>query len=242
MFVETSGHGPALVLLHGFGLHSGFLEPLALALTDQFTVHRVDLPGHGRSVDEPFAVDAIIGELHERFAGAHVVGWSLGGLLAQLLPDAASLSLIASSARFLRHRDWPHGVDPATLSQFGADLRSDFAGTMRRFVALEVLGGEHTQLLPEALARATQFGPPSLQALESGLDFLHRFDRREPLSAPPLWIGGSRDRMIRPQAIRASAALSTCSRALLLAGAGHAPFMTHPQQLAQAIAEHAHEA
>jgi pimeloyl-[acyl-carrier protein] methyl ester esterase len=238
MFVESSGNGPEVVLLHGWGLHGGFFAPLADQLAARFTVHCVDLPGHGRSVNQSFDTAAITTELSARFGRAHVVGWSMGGLLAQLLPSPRSLTLIASSAKFLRDSSWQHGVDANVLDAFAADLRTDFAQTMARFVDLEVLGATSRSGRPAALQQATRFGPPSADALGAGLDFLRQFDRRQPLSGPALWIGGARDRMIHPNAIRASADLSNHGRALIVRGAGHAPFITHAAELFHAIAEH----
>ena len=49
LYVEASGAGPPLVLLHGFAMHGGLFAPLLPALTPHFRVHVVDLPGHGRS-------------------------------------------------------------------------------------------------------------------------------------------------------------------------------------------------
>lgn len=238
MFVESSGEGPEILLLHGWGLHGGFFAPLVAQLATRFTVHCVDLPGHGRSLEQRFDAAAIGTELAARFGNAHVIGWSMGGLLAQLLPAPRSLTLIASSAKFLRDSNWQHGVQGEVLDAFAGDLRTDFGQTMARFVELEVLGGANRESRPAALAQATRFGPPSADALKAGLDFLRQFDRRRPLSSSALWIGGARDRMIHPQAVRASADLSRDSRALILRGAGHAPFITHAPELADAIAQH----
>ena len=49
LFHEVHGQGPALVLLHGWAMHSGIFAPLVDRLAPHFTLHCVDLPGHGRS-------------------------------------------------------------------------------------------------------------------------------------------------------------------------------------------------
>lgn len=51
MHVETRGHGPDLVLLHGWAMHGGVFAPLIDTLADDFRIHVVDLPGHGFSRD-----------------------------------------------------------------------------------------------------------------------------------------------------------------------------------------------
>ena len=45
--VEVIGHGPPLILLHGWAMHGGIFAPLVQALREHHTLHVVDLPGHG---------------------------------------------------------------------------------------------------------------------------------------------------------------------------------------------------
>jgi alpha-beta hydrolase superfamily lysophospholipase len=45
----TAGHGPALILLHGYTQTSRMWRPLIPKLTDKFTVVAPDLPGIGDS-------------------------------------------------------------------------------------------------------------------------------------------------------------------------------------------------
>ena len=49
LHVEVVGNGPALVLVHGWGLHGGVFAPLVERLSAEFQFHLVDLPGHGGS-------------------------------------------------------------------------------------------------------------------------------------------------------------------------------------------------
>ena len=47
LHVEVSGNGPPLVLLHGWAMHGGVFAPLVERLRSRFSLHVVDLPGHG---------------------------------------------------------------------------------------------------------------------------------------------------------------------------------------------------
>ena len=49
LHVEVSGHGAPLVMLHGWGMHGGAWGDVVARLAQSFTVHNVDLPGHGFS-------------------------------------------------------------------------------------------------------------------------------------------------------------------------------------------------
>ncbi|RBE90559.1 pimeloyl-[acyl-carrier protein] methyl ester esterase, partial [Xanthomonas oryzae pv. oryzae] len=52
MHIDVIGHGPALVLLHGWALHGGVFAPLVERLAPHYQLHLVDLPGHGFSRDD----------------------------------------------------------------------------------------------------------------------------------------------------------------------------------------------
>ena len=59
LYFETSGRGRDVVLVHGWGLHGGVWARVAAALADHFTVHQVDLPGHGHSASvAPYTLPA----------------------------------------------------------------------------------------------------------------------------------------------------------------------------------------
>ena len=49
LYTQTSGNGPDLVLIHGWGLHGGIWGRFVPLLEAHFCVTCVDLPGHGRS-------------------------------------------------------------------------------------------------------------------------------------------------------------------------------------------------
>ena len=86
---REAGHGPALVLLHGFLCDSRCWRPQA-HLSDQFRVVAWDAPGAGKSSDPPdtFTTADYVQCLAQFLDGigierAHIVGLSWGGILAQ---------------------------------------------------------------------------------------------------------------------------------------------------------------
>jgi pimeloyl-ACP methyl ester carboxylesterase len=85
-----AGHGPVLVLLHGFLFDSRIWRPQLEGLSTHFTVIAWDAPGAGQSPDPPetFGIrdwaDCLAGLLDvARVGSAHIVGLSWGGILAQ---------------------------------------------------------------------------------------------------------------------------------------------------------------
>lgn len=104
------GRGPDIVLLHGVGLDAKMWHRCLPRLTGQFRVTSIDLRGHGRS---PAATPGLtLADLSSDVAGvldqisalrAHLVGFSLGALVAQQLALAEpqrvqSLTLVSSVA------------------------------------------------------------------------------------------------------------------------------------------------
>ena len=83
--VEIVGQGQPLVLIHGWGMHSGVWQALVKRFSKQYMLYLVDLPGHGHSRPiEPYHLHALADEVAEVIPGvSDVLGWSLGGLVAQ---------------------------------------------------------------------------------------------------------------------------------------------------------------
>jgi len=110
LHAEASGRGRPLVLLHGWGFHSGIWGGLAERLARGRRLIRVDLPGHGHSADSDFAsLDGLVDDIAAAIPDeALVAGWSLGGLAALRLATrhrakVRALALIAETDQPLAH-------------------------------------------------------------------------------------------------------------------------------------------
>lgn len=250
MHIDVQGSGPDLVLIHGWAMHGGIFAPLLDRLTTQFRVHVVDLPGHGYSRDE---THFDVAESAQRIAAASPralwVGWSLGGLVAQHAALARAeqvrgVALIASSPRFVSAADWPQGVPTEVFAAFGADLGERYKDAIERFLALETLGSANAQTeLRELKQQVFERGEPNITALSDGLRALDSVDLRaelKRLAMPSLWIAGRRDRLVATAAMAWAAQQAPHARYLEL-NSGHAPFLGHAADVAQAIAAFAAE-
>ena len=249
LFHEVRGQGPALVLLHGWAMHSGIFAPLVDRLAAHFTIHLVDLPGHGRSAGLPLTLEHAAAQVADAVpARALWLGWSLGGLVA--LHAAATrpaqvrgLVMLAASPRFVRADDWPLGMDASIFREFAQALGSDYRGTLDRFLMLEAQGSDRVRE-ELRLLRAEVFahGEPAADVLCDGLGLLEDSDLRAALpglSMPSLWIAGRRDRLVSPAAMQAAAALAPASAFHQVDSGGHAPFLTHADEVAAALREFA---
>jgi pimeloyl-[acyl-carrier protein] methyl ester esterase len=251
LHIETVGAGPDLVLIHGWAMHSGIFAPLTPLLAERFRVHLVDLPGHGFSRGDTGACDlaAWAGRVLDATPAAIWVGWSLGGLVALQAALARpsrvrGLVEIAASPCFVNADDWTHGVDLAVFAQFALGLRQNYREAIERFLALETLGSANAQAeLRELKTLVFARGEPALDVLEQGLYMLEATDLRAALAQlamPSLWIGGRRDRLVPSAAMRWAATQSVQSGFVEIAS-GHAPFLSHAADVAQAIGDFAQD-
>ena len=246
MHIALRGSGPPLVMLHGWAMHGGSFEPLCIRLENSFTLHLVDLPGHGASIDSatPLALDAVAREVAARTPPALWLGWSLGGLVAlhaaQALPmSVRGLAMICASPRFVRNDDWPQGMDASVFVGFADELVRDYRATIDRFVLLEAQGSDHVRDdIRRLREQVFAWGTPDRGRLCDGLALLQQSDLRAglpSLAMPSLWLAGRRDRLVSPAAMRAAAALAPAASFVQIEHGGHAPFLSHADEVASAL-------
>lgn len=251
LHVEVSGAGQPLVMLHGWGMHGGIWQEAATELARDLEIHNVDLPGHGLSgkardaAAHAYSLDAIVDALCDAFTEpVNVLGWSLGGIIAQRWAQrepnrVRRLVLMASTPCFATRADWVAGMSPELLDQFGIDLAHHFAETLRRFLGLQLRGSEgEREVLATLRARLFSRGEPDMPALLGGLAILRDADLRSGLGGitqPALIIAGERDRLTPAAASRYMAQAMPNARVVEIAGAAHAPFLSHPQACVAAI-------
>jgi pimeloyl-[acyl-carrier protein] methyl ester esterase len=241
--VDVRGRGPDLVLLHGWGLNGAAWGPWLDGLAGIARLHVIDLPGHGSS-PWPRGI-ATLEALSAHVAGvvparALLCGWSLGGLVAleiarQQVRNLAGLVLIATTPRFVAAPDWPCAMAEALLRDFGERLRSDYARTVRDFLALQALGDERQRETLRTLRDAVASRPaPDPGGLAHGIEILLGADLRAASAAiatPALVIAGERDRLTPPAAARALAASLRSASFCLIPRAAHAPFLPHAAEV-----------
>ena len=246
LYTETAGNGPDLVLIHGWGLHSGIWDGFAPLLEAGFRVTRVDLPGHGRSSWQGATsldawVDAVLTAVP---LPAAWLGWSLGGLVAMraalMAPgQVTTLITLASSPCFVRRPGWESAMLPSLLENFSAELQQDYARTLNRFLSLQVRGSEHASRVLKTLRKTLlAHGEPDAAALSAGLELLRTTDMRNDLgevACKALLLMGERDTLAPPRAGYETAALLADAQLAVIVGAGHAPFLAEPEAVAKQI-------
>jgi len=238
MFVDVAGKGPNLTLLHGWGLNGAVWRGIHDELARRFTLHVIDLPGHGRSHGAPVTtLDALVDAVaHAMPARTHLLGWSLGGHTAMALAHryparVDKLVSVCATPRFVAGDDWPHGTKPEVLADFARRLSNNYLATIRNFLALQALNQPGMRGVIRKLHDAVDaHGAPSIASLTASLDILRASDIRAEvpaIAAPALVIQGDHDALTSVNAAQWLADHLPDSTYCLIEHAAHAPFLSH---------------
>ena len=239
-----------MVLLHGWAMNSAVWRPCLQRLPDWIAPRCIDLPGYGQSADvRAVALDDYVDHVARQIDRPVVLlGWSLGGLvslqLARRYPDrVTTLIQVASSPKFVKDRNWHTAIEGGIFEQFAASLQMDLEKTIRRFLALQVRASEGSMQTVRELQRAIDDrGLPAIDALDAGLKILSDTDLTTvlpQLDCAMTWLLGDRDALVP---VGLAGALNTLLKdpdIRIIEGAGHAPFISHPdafiKELLQAV-------
>jgi pimeloyl-[acyl-carrier protein] methyl ester esterase len=243
----ASRTAPPLVCLHGWGMNLRVFDLLRAALAADRETWAIDLAGHGRSAWDPrrgsfeAQVEDVLAVLPERCV---LLGWSFGGKLAieiavRAAQRVAALTLICASPKFAQSPDWPHGMNDSSLRAFAAVLEQDWQQTLDDFVWLQLRGSRNADSAQRVLAAAlASQGAPQPAALRNDLALLAELDLRTRvphIQQPVLLVSGQNDRVTSPAAAHWMAAHLPQARTVEIERAGHAPFVSHHEQVAQAL-------
>jgi pimeloyl-ACP methyl ester carboxylesterase len=230
---------PTLVLLHGVGLDHHMWEPVVDRLPDTLRVVTPDLPGHGTNpavVDGATLADLAGAVAHDIPAGSHVVGFSLGALIAQHLAAhrsdlvASLMSVSSVCQRTPAERD-------AVLARLDA-AGSDFAGSVeasihRWYDGTDVDTDRIESTRKTLLANDRRSFVNCYRVFATGdADVAPHLNH---IAAPSLAVTGERDPGSTPEMTqRLAAAIPDC-RTVVVAHARHMLPVERPGELAELV-------
>ena len=249
LHVEAAGHGPPLVLLHGWAMHSGVWAGLPAMLARGIACMRSTCRVTGEAPrNRPSLRQRSCGLWTRRSKpnaqAVTVLGWSLGGQLALAWALArperiARLVLVGTTPRFVAGEGWDCAMSAATLTRFGDELHVSWRATVLRFLALQMRGSEHGHAALASLRRELfARGEPSRPVLRDALEVLAVTDLRADvvrIPVPALVIAGDRDTLAPAAAGRWLAAAMPGGHFVAIEGAAHVPFLSHPDEFGRAV-------
>jgi 3-oxoadipate enol-lactonase len=250
--VEGSGAKTVLLLmgLGGRALDWGVEFPAALAA--DYRVVRVDNRGVGASPKagggyelSDLARDAVAVLDALGVSQAHVIGISMGGMIAQLLAieHAARVDrLVLMSTNFggptvePPHPDAMTLFDPATFLTRGKDPSEMFRHTLSIIAApgfVERDAGAVASLLENVRVQPTH--PGAFMAQLQAILMSDRSELVRTIRAPTLVLHGDQDRLIPASNGRALADEIPGARFALIEGCGHMPMWEKPRELSRLV-------
>jgi len=250
------GEGDPLLLIMGMsGTHLAWGDPFLDELAGDFTVITYDHRGVGRSsrVDEAFTLAELADDAAALLAGlgvesAHVLGVSMGGMVAQELalrhPEAVRTLVIGCSyaggegsaltppETFRRLADaWPSGDrDRALRATWEINVSETFAGQPGAYETWREMASTLPVPIPVIGLQLQAIAPHDTSA------------RLERIAVPTLVVHGTEDQMLPPANSRVIAERIPGARLEWLEGVGHLFWWEQPSRTAELVREHARAA
>jgi pimeloyl-ACP methyl ester carboxylesterase len=240
--VVSCGDGPPVLFVPGIGLTAPVFHEQFKLLSSDWSVLAIHAPGHGRSKPPRIATTAALADkIAETLLllgvrrPIHVVASCFGTVAVQHLaahrPDLiASLTLCGAFSEELAMAPFPteglSAKDIAGLTEAAAkSLSADFD---------HLIGASENAELRPIIEQARHLLLSSQRASPVvGMRYLNEVLTLRPsewaqaIVAPTLFVVGTLDTVVAPQASVKAAARMQRARVLEIAGAGHYPFLTH---------------
>jgi pimeloyl-ACP methyl ester carboxylesterase len=247
-YYEIRGEGDPLLLIPGLGCTSASWDPILPELARHFSVILFDNRGMGRSVARrqvrnlKHAAADIVELLDElQLDSAHVLGLSLGGIIAQRLtmdhPSRVDrLVLISCTDTFSPYLRQVALLLAHSLRKFPSET---FVRTVELLTTAPLFFDTHTEQVEEQVRRKSQCGF-SRKALAHQLRALACSDRdkHDPIiTTPTLVLAGEHDALIPNCYARQMADRIPGSEFHLIEGAGHNPFDECPERAIPRVLE-----
>jgi 3-oxoadipate enol-lactonase len=244
---ESRGEGPPLLLVHGLGYARWGWEPVADRLAERFRVLLFDNRGIGESEvpPGPYTAAAMAGDAVQVLdeAGvdrAHVVGTSLGGMVAQELALARSERV----DRLVLACTTPGGGKAFPLPQRTLALMAEAPSlapetALRRFVENALADDASEELVGRIYAYrlASPPDPAGWQAQAAAGASFDALDRIGGIAAPTLILHGTDDGVVDSRNAALLAERIPDARVRLFEGRGHLFFWEDPDGFVAAVEE-----
>lgn len=245
--IDTGGDGDVVLLVHGIMMSKDVWYKQVDFLSNDFRVVALDLYGFGESSgpfrdssnqDHAEDLKSLLDEIN--INSAHVLGWSMGGavamVFAQLYPSyVKSLVLVDTTPMLVATEDFPDALKPDMAAELVESILnpphygiSDFVSAMfpekniRKEIerVTKIVKGTDMQVAATHFANS---GQSDLRGLLSSI------------SVPTLIVHGALDNVCHCNVAEYMMARIQNSQMHLIQEAGHAPFLTRPEEFNEQV-------
>jgi 3-oxoadipate enol-lactonase len=235
---------PTVVVGGSVGSTLATWEPVLAALAVEFHVIAYDHRGHGGSPAPagPYVIDDLAQDVLALLDGyhvarAHLVGLSLGGMVAQLIAARQphrvdQLVLLCTAAHYPDPRPWTERA--ATVRADGTEAIADLV--LDRWLTPDYRGDHPAEAArwKKMIAGIDREGYAGCCEAVADLDLRRDLSR---IQAPTLVLAGAQDPAAPPEQMRELAAAIPGSQFLVVPGA-HMPTIEHPDTVTRLLLEH----
>jgi pimeloyl-ACP methyl ester carboxylesterase len=254
IYYEIRGQGEPLALIFGYaGSSRGWGEPFLKLLEARFRIIAIDNRGTGQSdkPEKPFtladmAADAAAVLDHAKIDRAHVMGISMGGMIAQefALNHPERLRGLVLGCTLC---GFAHGVvgDPEALGALQVKPAEPLAPQIERLFAAccakpFVASAQGQAVLRDRLAEVLNYQMTPLHTYQlhwAAIGSFETFDRLPRIKAPTLVVTGTSDLLVPDANSDIIKERISGARIHKITGAGHVFFWEAPQETAATVAE-----
>ena len=236
---RQAGHGPALILLHGFLCDSRCWKSQLAGLSDRFRVVAWDAPGAGSSPDPPESfTTASYAHCLAAFLDAigverpHVLGLSWGGILAQefyrLYPERFRSLVLADTYAGWRG-SLPEEVWTARLASCLADAAGPPEAVGAKFVPGVFTAAASAELRAEFTAIVSEFHPVGFRLMSLSSAEMDTRNVLTRIAVPTLVLWGDDDRRSPMHVAKQLADAIPNAELAIIPNAGHLSNMEQPE-------------
>jgi 3-oxoadipate enol-lactonase len=244
--VDRAGTGPMVILMHGIGGNRTNWHDQLPAFAAQFHALSWDARGYGSSDDYEgpldfgdFARDLARVLDHFRVSRAHIVGLSMGGLIAMDFysgyPERVATLTICDSLPGFNHLTPEQRREFVRLRQepllAGKEPRDIAAVVAETLIGKSACPGSFERLVASMSALHRQ---SYLKTIEASTSY-HRSFELENIAVPAHIVVGDEDRLTTPEMSRRMTKRIPDARLTVIEGAGHLSNIEQPEKFNRAV-------